>query len=129
MPIPPAAMVAAPPSRSLTAAPGQVRGATRERHSCGAYLSHALLFAPHSNSSYLAILAMEAAQKRSPLIEISHVLSEDPPQVSFAQDEDTVQAFVAYTAKQSLADRVRSRRFDWRLEDFDPTSYCDSFEV
>ena len=50
-------------------------------------------------------------------------------EVSFAHDEDVVEACAPDTAEQSFADRVRAWCLDRRSEHLDPGSDCDSLEV
>ncbi len=50
-------------------------------------------------------------------------------EVSFAHDEDVVEAFAPDTAEQSFADRVRAWCQDGRSEHLDPGSDRDSIDV
>ena len=69
------------------------------------------------------------ALMRSRAIDVHHIHFESSVEVSFAHDEDVVEAFAPDTAEQSFADRVRAWCLDGRSEDLDPGSDCDSLEV
>ncbi len=62
-------------------------------------------------------------------VEIRHILAQDTPQLSLADDHDVVETFTPDAAKQSLTDGIRSWCFDRRSQYLDPAAQRDSLEV
>ena len=57
------------------------------------------------------------------MVEELRVLLHDPVQMSFAQDQDVVEALTSQTAQEALTDRVRFGRPEWCFQHIDPCGY------
>ena len=62
-------------------------------------------------------------------VEILHILVQNTPQMSLADDHDVVKAFAADASEQSLTDGIRPWCFERRSKYLDPAAHRDSREV